>query len=413
MKLSRRSNATAVSHLATSHGSTTASEPFDLQLAETQIRFAADSLEVMAIFVEAITAGVPSITTVSMALVEGPDVGLFYPLLPPAEALPVTIRPGSTWEAVLMFGESVAFNPEAARSALGTPPFPPFPAAAALKPERIRIEPLISSGRIVGCVLLGFRTTTAPRAAERTTIKRLLRATAARLLDPVFTPIADREPERRRQVLSRLLHDLRTPLSGIGLAAELMELDPPSVPEGIMEAMRTHYVDLLRFLSELEDFAFLHLHPRFPAAQPISVMDALEVVLWRVKPYARRRRQELRIDGRFDRALLASQYHLEQALTAILFDVSACTSEGSTLHVHVRDRGPMASIVVEGELEPGNASIIESLLDPYLRAHMRERSAGLMSLAAAKRAIEYYGGEMSITLRDARFSITAKVPVAP
>ena len=218
--------------------------------------------------------------------------------------------------------------------------------------------------------------------------------------------------EQRRKVVSRLLHDLNTPLSGIGLVSELLEPGLTEVPGGIVDAVRMHHADLLRYVSELADYALLDLDSRLPPPQPIPLGDVLEVVVWRLWPYTQRRRQHLHIVGKLERPLLISQRHLEQALTAVVFDVSTYAAEGSSILVLPRVDAGQAAIGVEGGGGEISVDGAGALIDPYLRARPRGEVGGLMSLAASKRMLEHYGGTLDIEAHDAHLGITISAPLA-
>src|SRR5438445_10151475 len=66
--------------------------------------------------------------------------------------------------------------------------------------------------------------------------------------------------EQRRRVFARLLHDLRTPLSGIGLVTALLQSGGAEMPHSVLDAVRMHHADLLRYVGELADYALLDLH---------------------------------------------------------------------------------------------------------------------------------------------------------
>lgn len=218
--------------------------------------------------------------------------------------------------------------------------------------------------------------------------------------------------EQRRKVMSRLLHDLNTPLSGIGLVSELLEPGTSEVPDGIVDAVRMHHADLLRYVSELADYTILNLDSRLPPAQSVSLHDVLEVVVWRLWPYMQRRGQHLHIVGRLDQPLLISQRHLEQAIMAVVFDVSTYAPQGSSILVLPRAGATLATISVEGAGEDIADDAAGVLTDPYLRARPPGQMGGLMSLAASKRVLEYYGGALEIESRDAHLSITLSAPLA-
>lgn len=354
----------------------------------------------------------PHLVHVSIALLEGQSTLQFYPLVPKGPRAVMPAYPLAQREAVLLNGVAVTSTGSELRAVLDAFPSVAVPPGPRRRVVALTSLPLITAGRVVGAVHLGSSHHAAHRALDPAAARRLMQAMAPHVRETLPNPSRSQDSTKKRDVISRLLHDLRTPLSGIGLAAELMELDPPSVPGVIIEAMRTHYADLLRYMIELEDVVFLDLSPRLPAAQPCMLSDMLEVVLWRILPYTRRRRQDLLVTGNIERPLLVSQYHLEQTLTTALFDVSACATTDSVVTVQMSLCGDRATIAIIGASDPSELRIEQALVDPYLRAEPEGPTAGLMSLAAAKRALEHYGGALTVSTANAHLNVTLAVPVA-
>ncbi len=218
--------------------------------------------------------------------------------------------------------------------------------------------------------------------------------------------------EQRRHLVARLLHDLRTPLSGIGVAAELLDPGAAETPAGIVEALRMHHADLLRYVSELADFTLLDMDARLPTPQPLSLDDAFEAVLWRLSLHLQRREQTLRVDNAVTRPVMLAQQHLEQALMAVVFDVSTYATTGTTLTIRAHEHGQRATIAVEGRGGALPAEEVGALTDPYLRVRPGAHTTGLMSLAATKHALVYYGGTLQVVAGRTRLLISLTLPLA-
>lgn len=217
--------------------------------------------------------------------------------------------------------------------------------------------------------------------------------------------------EQRRHLVARLLHDLRTPLSGIGVAAELLDPAAGDVPPGIITALRMHHADMLRYVSELADFTSLDVDARLPTAHPLALDDALEAVLWRLSPHIQRHEQTLHIANSVTRPLLIAQQYLEQALMAVVFDISTYATEQTTLDIRAREGIAHAVITFEGHGSPLQEGEVGALTDPYLRVRESGPAGGLMSLAATKHALEHYGGTLQVVAGPTSLCISLTVPL--
>jgi K+-sensing histidine kinase KdpD len=218
--------------------------------------------------------------------------------------------------------------------------------------------------------------------------------------------------EQRRHLVARLLHDLRTPLSGIGVAAELLDPGASEMPPGLVDALRMHHADLLRYVSELADFTLLDMDERLPTAQALSLDDAFEAVVWRLSMHLQRRAQTLRVDSAVTRPVMLAQQFLEQALMAVVFDVSTYATSGTTLTIRAHEHGQRATIAVEGRGGALPAEEVGALTDPYLRVRPGAHTSGLMSLAATKHALVYYGGTLQVMASRTRLCISLSLPLA-
>lgn len=383
----------------------------DPRHADLFIERAANATQALSRFAAAVIALWPDTTHLVVAHVDPNQAVTLQPLKPWAAACLLTVARGSPWETVLDYGESLLCRADTLAAYREAWPAAAAPLNTLRHLKQIEMLPLVANGQVVGAVALGHDHEH-ETGVQRPQLVRLLRALARRLAGEASGQPTQEVTTKRRQVLASLLHDMRTPLAGIGVAAELLELDPSTLPNGIVEAIRTHSADLLRYMSELEDFRFTDLDPRLPPAIAIDLSDVLEAVLWRAKPYTQRRRQTLRVVQRLDQPVLISPHHLEQALTAAVFDVSACATEGKAVQIRIGEEQARAVITVEGNADRVPANLRDVLMDPYLRARSGLRSAALISLAAGQRAIDHYGGTLSISTANGRIVIAIAVPLA-
>jgi signal transduction histidine kinase len=208
---------------------------------------------------------------------------------------------------------------------------------------------------------------------------------------------------QRRDHIAMLVHDLRHPLSSLGLLAEVLDSDDLTGAdrESAVSQMRTlcremaRLVDGVLVASRLEAGVF-SVEPRLT-----SVRSVVEPMLAVFTPVAARRRVTLEFDGSLDLEVHADAPKLRQALDNLVANALKLTPRGGRVRVRVtRQRG---EIVFEiGDSGPGVApEEAEAIFDRY-RQGSRGRAAGGagLGLAIARGIAEAHHGNISVTTSD-------------
>jgi signal transduction histidine kinase len=211
---------------------------------------------------------------------------------------------------------------------------------------------------------------------------------------------AERTADRvRRDLITAVSHDLRTPLAGLRAVAEAIEDgvvdDPPTLRRYIADlrvqvATLSNLVDDLFELVQLEEEAVLHEPPRARLEDVVgSVVDAC--------------RSQAEAKGLVvERSLIgagsaACSPRIARVLQNLLQNAIRHTPADGTVRIEARRRDGAVEVVVSDTGEGIPADALDRVFDPFWRADpsRSEPGAGL-GLALAKRIVEALGGDIRV-----------------
>ena len=209
---------------------------------------------------------------------------------------------------------------------------------------------------------------------------------------------------QRRDHIAMLVHDLRHPLSSLGLIAEVLESEDMSPAErhaavtqirGMCTEM-ARLVDGVLVASRLEAGVF-SVEPR-----AITVAQVIEPMLRVFSPVATRRRVALVFDGSLDMGVRADPQKLRQALDNLVANALKFTPRGGRVTVRVSREGE--AVVFEiSDTGPGiPAAERDTIFDRYKQG-ARGRAAGGagLGLAIARGIAEAHHGTIAVATGDA------------
>jgi len=205
------------------------------------------------------------------------------------------------------------------------------------------------------------------------------------------------EAERRDHV-AMLVHDLRQPLSSLGLVAEMLEedgLDPAELRDAV-GTMRAQLAEMARLVDGVLAASRLEAGLFTVDRKPTTVRALLEPTQKTLAPIAHRRRVDLRIEGALDAPLFADPPKLRQVLENLLANSLKFTPRGGKVRVKVEKKGSRLEIVVE-DSGPGIPPPERTTLFERYRqgAQGRSRGGAGLGLAIAKGITEAHGGTVA------------------
>jgi signal transduction histidine kinase len=207
---------------------------------------------------------------------------------------------------------------------------------------------------------------------------------------------------QRRDHIAMLVHDLRHPLSSLGLLAEVLDEDlGPADRESAVSQMRSLCSEMARLVdgvlvaSRLEAGVF-SVEPR-----PTRVGAIIEPMLAVFTPIATRRRIALAFEGSLDLEVRADPQKLRQALDNLMANALKFTPRGGQVRVRVGRQG--AETIFEiADSGPGVApDEKDSIFDRYKQgSHGRAAGGAGLGLAIARGIAEAHHGSIGVASGD-------------
>ncbi|MCL2824980.1 MAG: ATP-binding protein, partial [Polyangiaceae bacterium] len=196
------------------------------------------------------------------------------------------------------------------------------------------------------------------------------------------------------RMAAHVTHEIRNPLSSIGLNLELLEdeLADQAVseePRGLLKAIRRE-VDHLSSLSE----EYLRLaRPQKPRLEAEGLVEMVREVSSFVRPELERAGIDLVLDiPRSVPDVLIDEQQIRQALVNLVRNAREAMSKGGTLSISVLEVGSFIELVVQ-DTGPGiSEDVLPNVFDPFYTT--KNRGTGL-GLAITRQVIDSHGGSIA------------------
>jgi signal transduction histidine kinase len=275
------------------------------------------------------------------------------------------------------------------------------------------VERLAATARKLGAGDLSARTGVLEAAPELNALARTLDEMADELRS---TLARERDIEsRRRDLITAVSHDLRTPLGNLRAVTEAIDdgvvEDLPTIRRFVGE-MRRSVDELVVLVDDLFELVQLDAGAIEAETERALLSDVVRSALASIQPQARAKQLSLSAALNGAGATLCSP-HLVRVVQNLLQNAVRHTSTGGTVRIEARQSERTLELAVQDEGEGIAPQDLQKVFEPFWRGDRARSSSGSgLGLALAKRIVEALGGRIQVEsrpARGARFRVTLPI----
>jgi two-component system phosphate regulon sensor histidine kinase PhoR len=227
----------------------------------------------------------------------------------------------------------------------------------------------------------------------------------------------------RAEFIDNLSHELRTPVTTIGLLTETLARDAEVAGDGVPAKMRERIGKLevetgniAQMISELLDLAMIESGGRELHLDDVNLGEVAAGSADRLRPFAERQGVRVTVEVENDLPPVRGEaVRLAQVFANLLHNAVKFSPPSSVVEVRVRREGDAVAASVEDRgigIGPGDQTRIFERFYKADRARTRGGGTGL-GLAIARHIVEGHGGEIGVESEEGRgTTFTFRVPIA-
>ena len=229
-------------------------------------------------------------------------------------------------------------------------------------------------------------------------------------MDNLENIIQERTKERDA-FLAVLTHDMKSPLTSIGLYAGLLKEHPEilhSKPQMVDSIIRSH-ATLTRIVNDIQDLKRLETGNIPLDIELVDLTSIVETVVERLRPFSVQKRIDISLRSNATLPIYADAYQIERVLENLVSNAVKYTPENGEVYISINaDR----HAVIEVE-DTGNGiapSDLEHIFEQFYRCQNSEQAAGTgLGLAIVKALVEAHEGSVeakSVVGEGSVFTVT-------
>lgn len=221
----------------------------------------------------------------------------------------------------------------------------------------------------------------------------------------------------RRDFISNLSHELRSPLASLRAVVETLQdgaLQDPPAAERFLERAEREVDTMTQMVEELTELSQIESGQIRLRLEPVCVTDLAAVPLERLRPQAERGNLTIHVEIPNELpAVLVDLERTQQVITNLLHNAIKFTPPGGEIHISAREENRPARHASEIVVEVRDTGIGISRQDlPRVferfyksdRARTRGRGGTGLGLAIARHIIEAHGGRIWVQSKEGRGS---------
>ncbi|HWL90173.1 MAG TPA: HAMP domain-containing sensor histidine kinase [Actinomycetota bacterium] len=228
-----------------------------------------------------------------------------------------------------------------------------------------------------------------------------------------------RVEQTRRDLITAVSHDLRTPLANLRAMVEAIDervvTDPPTIRRYVVD-MRRSVAQLSSLVNDLFEMVQVDAGAIEAETDRAQLEDVIASAIATVEVEAARKGVLLATDVRGTEAAMCSP-HVIRVLQNLLVNAVRHTPADGTIRVEGRHHPGAVRLVVEDTGEGISEADLPHVFDPFYRADAARSGEGAgLGLALAERIVQALGGSIEVASRPdrgARFDLTLPIPADP
>ena len=229
----------------------------------------------------------------------------------------------------------------------------------------------------------------------------------------------DAAERARRELIAAVSHDLRTPITSLGLLAQAIDDDiaDPETRGRYVAQMGTHLRSLNTLIDDLFELSRLEAGELGPIAGTVPVAALIDETLDALGVAAER--QGVRVERAVDDEVVAAPANperLQRVLVNLVENALRHSVRGGTVTVSAWRVGGRVAVEVANDGEPIVDADRERVFEAFYRGGSetaRTRSGAGLGLAISRAIVEAHGGRIWLADDDARTRFRFAVPAPP
>jgi signal transduction histidine kinase/ActR/RegA family two-component response regulator len=216
---------------------------------------------------------------------------------------------------------------------------------------------------------------------------------------------AENANRRQNEFLAMLAHELRNPLSPIGMAASLLDRTPNATPQlhKLSRVIGRQVDHMAKLLDDLLDAARISSGKITLSTQPLVLADVLQQAVETMQPCIQERHQSLQTELPPESVVVeGDQVRLTQVFTNLLANASKYTRDGGMLHLAARATPDDVTVTIEDNGNGIAPEIIPFIFDLFTQGprSLARSEGGLgVGLNVVRNLVTMHAGAVSADSR--------------
>lgn len=218
----------------------------------------------------------------------------------------------------------------------------------------------------------------------------------------------------RRDFISNLSHELRTPITSLKALTETLHqgaIDQPSVARDFVSKMNVEVDRLAQMVQEMGDLARIESGEALLKRSPVNIADVVTRAVERLRAQADRAGLQVKLDIASGLpSVSADEGRIEQVLVNLVHNAIKFTPPGGTVRIAAKADGDYLLVSVSDTGVGIAADDLPRVFERFYKADRARAGGGTgLGLAIAKHVVEAHDGQIgveSVEGRGATFSFT-------